>query len=183
MSFFTPVFKAGLQNPYPFSDLASRKLCHHFLNCNIRKNDLLIRTFDHTSVSYLLIWNWKDKSTSSRSFAPIVPSKTFTRFRTKMGKVYTRFRPKNSAKNPTLWGGTHLHGLYKGSPPPREVSKVKKIQSFISEADFLWVCWLAKKQASVVRINGSPYYWRFFLLVPKKELSPNDTFKFGRQRV
>ena len=103
--------------------LASRKLCHHFLNWNIRKNDSLIRTFDHTSVSYLLIWNWKDKSTSSRSFAPIVPSKTFTRFQTKMGKVYTRFRPKNSAKNPTLWGGTHLHGLYKGSPLPGKLVK------------------------------------------------------------
>ena len=136
-----------------------------------------------------------------RSYAPIVPSKTLPDSRTKWGKSIPVLRPNlvprshcgrsgyeiisdlNSAKNPTLWGGTHLHGLYKGSPPPREVSKVKKIQSFISEADFLWVCWLGKKQASVVRINGSPYYWRFFLLLPKKELSPNDTFKFGRQRV
>ena len=39
-----------------------------------------------------------------------------TRFQTKMGKVYTRFQTKRP-KNPTLWGGTHLYGLYKGQPP------------------------------------------------------------------
>ena len=38
-----------------------------------------------------------------------------TRFQTKMGKVYTRFRPKRR-KNSTLWGHTYLYGLYKGVP-------------------------------------------------------------------
>ena len=41
-----------------------------------------------------------------------------TRFQTKTDKVYTRFQTK-TAKNPTPWGGTHLHGLYKGVPQPR----------------------------------------------------------------
>ena len=36
-----------------------------------------------------------------------------TRFQTKMGKVYTRFRPKRR-RNPTRWGGTYLYGWYKG---------------------------------------------------------------------
>ena len=40
-----------------------------------------------------------------------------TRFQTKMGKVYTRFLTKTT-QNPTRWGGTYLHGLYKGVPPP-----------------------------------------------------------------
>ena len=37
--------------------------------------------------------------------------------RDKMGKVYTRFKTKRP-KNHTRWGGTYLHGLYKGVPPP-----------------------------------------------------------------
>ena len=42
--------------------------------------------------------------------------KNLTRFQTKMGKVYTRFQTKRP-KNPALWGGTYLYGLYKGVPP------------------------------------------------------------------
>ena len=34
-----------------------------------------------------------------------------------MGKVYTRSQIKTAQKNFTLWGGTYLHGLYKGVPP------------------------------------------------------------------
>ena len=64
-----------------------------------------------------------------------------------MGKVYTRFRSKNSAKNPTLWGGTHLHGLYKGSPPPREVSKVKKYNRLLAKLTFYeFVDWARNKR-------------------------------------
>ena len=32
MSFFTPLFRPGLYNPYPFSDLALKKLCRHYLD-------------------------------------------------------------------------------------------------------------------------------------------------------
>ena len=39
-----------------------------------------------------------------------------TRFQTKMVKIYTRFQTKT--KNHTLWGGTYLHSLYRGVPPP-----------------------------------------------------------------
>ena len=34
-------------------------------------------------------------------------------FQAKMGKIYTRLRLKRR-KNPTLWRGTYLYGLYKG---------------------------------------------------------------------
>ena len=40
-----------------------------------------------------------------------------TRFQTKMGKSIPVFRPKRP-KIHTLCGGTNLHGLYKGVPPP-----------------------------------------------------------------
>ena len=40
-----------------------------------------------------------------------------TRFQTKLGKVYTRFQTKTGQK-PYPWGGTYIHGLYKGVPPP-----------------------------------------------------------------
>ena len=69
--------------------------------------------------------NWKDKSTSSRSFAPIVPSKTFTRFQTKMGKVYTRFQTWTAQK--TLpFGAAHTYMAYiriAPSHPPEELVK------------------------------------------------------------
>ena len=44
----------------------------------------------------------------------------YTRFQTKIDKVYTCFRPKRP-KNPTRWGGwggTYLYNLNKGLPPP-----------------------------------------------------------------
>ena len=37
-----------------------------------------------------------------------------------MGTVYTRFQTKK-AQNQTLWGGTYLHCLHKGVPPPQGV--------------------------------------------------------------
>ena len=152
-----------------------------FLKLEHQQNDFLIHTFDNTSLSYLLIRNnWKDKYGHSLPQFPRKPCP----IPDQNGESLYPFSDLNSAKNPTLWGGTHLQGLYTGSPPPPslEVSKVKKYNCLLAKLTF-WVCWLAKKQTSVVRINGSQYYWRFFLLVPKKELSPNDTFKFGRQRV
>ena len=51
-----------------------------------------------------------------------------TRFQTKMGKVYTRFRPKRR-KNPTRWGGTYLYDLYKEVPPPP--GEIRLILSFV----------------------------------------------------
>ena len=41
LSFFTPVFSSDLQNPYPFSYLASKKLCHHYLDWNTSKKSFL----------------------------------------------------------------------------------------------------------------------------------------------
>ena len=32
MSLFTPVFRPSLLNPYSFSGLAFKKLCHHYLD-------------------------------------------------------------------------------------------------------------------------------------------------------
>ena len=37
-------------------------------------------------------------------------------FQTKIDKIYTRLRLKRR-KNPTLWGGTYVYGLYKGVLP------------------------------------------------------------------
>ena len=51
------------------------------------------------------------------SYTPVVSSKNYTRFQTKMGKSIPVFRPKRP-KIHTLCGGTNLHGLYRGVPPP-----------------------------------------------------------------
>ena len=42
----------------------------------------------------------------------------YTRFQTKMGKVFNRFQTKTAQKPLViLWGGTYLNGLYKGVAP------------------------------------------------------------------
>ena len=41
----------------------------------------------------------------------------YTRFKTIMVKIYTRFQTK-TAKKHTLWGGTYLYSLYRGVTPP-----------------------------------------------------------------
>ena len=48
----------------------------------------------------------------------LVPSKTIYPIPDQNGQSLYRpvFRPKRH-KNPTLWGGTYLYGLYMGGPP------------------------------------------------------------------
>ena len=48
-----------------------------------------------------------------------------TRFQTKMGKIYTRFRPKRRII-PTRWDVTYLYDLYKGVPPPPGSGKIEQ---------------------------------------------------------
>ena len=46
----------------PFSDLASKKLCHQYLDKNSSKKGFLksMITNMHSSLSFLFIWNWND---------------------------------------------------------------------------------------------------------------------------
>ena len=64
----------------------------------------------HITLSFLFIWNWNDKYV----FMPLPNSlENHTRIQTKIGKVYSPFRPKR-CKNHTLWCGTYPLGKYKG---------------------------------------------------------------------
>ena len=52
---------------------------------------------------------------------------THTRFQTKMGKVYTRFKTKNGARTlPYGAAHTYLYGLYKRMPSPPEKNASEK---------------------------------------------------------
>ena len=55
-----------------------------------------------------------------------------------MGKVYTRFQTKRY-KNPTLWGGTYLHGLYKEVPPPPRPGIVPIVLENTSPVKSSWI--------------------------------------------
>ena len=51
-----------LQKMNPFSDLASKKLCHPYLDQNTSKNHFLKSISNsHISLSFFLVWNWNDK--------------------------------------------------------------------------------------------------------------------------
>ena len=66
--------------------------------------------------SFRFSWNWNSKYVNS---LPKFLEWNHTRFQTKMGKIYTVFRPNKRRKNYTLWGVTSLYGLYHvGVLPP-----------------------------------------------------------------
>ena len=94
MSFFTPVFRPGL-NQYPFSDLACKKLRHRYLDYNSNKKDFLkSMSKSRISLSVLLIWNWNINTfVHSRSSL-----ENHTLFQTKMNKVCTRFHTETAQK-------------------------------------------------------------------------------------
>ena len=76
-----------------------------------------------------------------------------TRSQTKLGKSRTVFRPKRR-KNPTLWGGTYLYGLYKGvapglflktpplTPPSKRLESRREAEPPLSPLEVLFVCLL-----------------------------------------
>ena len=95
----------------PFSDLASKKLCRHYLDWNTNKNNFLIYTFLFLSYSFGI--ERINTFIRSRSSLENQPDS-----RPKWEKSIPVFRPKQR-KNPTLWSGTFLYGLYEGVPHPQ----------------------------------------------------------------
>ena len=79
----------------PFSDLASKKLCHHYLDQNSNKkrflNMLLTIHFKFAYFSFFLSFFL---SFSFRSYTPVVPSKTIPDSRPKWAKCIPVFEPK-----------------------------------------------------------------------------------------
>ena len=97
---------------HPFSDLAFKKLCRHYLDYSSNKKYFLksIRIRIFLFLSYSFGTETINTFVHSRSSL-----ENHTRFQTKMGKIYTLFVPKRR-KDPTRWGGTYLYSLYKGVP-------------------------------------------------------------------
>ena len=62
----------------------------------------------------------------TRSYTPVVPSKSIPDSRPKWAKCIPVFRPERT-KNPTLLGGTYLYGLYRGVPPPGGIHPADKL--------------------------------------------------------
>ena len=99
-----------------FSDLASKKLCRHYLGWNTNKKNFLIYTFLFLSYSFGI--ERTNTFIHSRS-----SHENYTRFQTKMGKVYTSFQTKTAQKLYLL--GRHIPvWLMWGSTPPRPPGSV-----------------------------------------------------------
>ena len=80
---------------HQFSGLASKKLRHHYLDKNSIKKDFRTSISNsHISLSFLLIWNWRDEY--------VLPSRTIPDSSPKWTKWLPVFRSKRR-KNPTLW--------------------------------------------------------------------------------
>ena len=99
---------------HPFSDLAFKKLCHHYLDQNSNKIYFLkFISNSQISLSFLFVWN----ETINRFVHSPSSLENHIRFQTKMNKVYTRFETK-TAQHRALWGGTYPYDLHREVPPP-----------------------------------------------------------------
>ena len=112
MLFSTHVFRPGLLNPNPFPDLVY--LSHHFFT-RAQTTRFKKIPFEFAYCSFFDSLGPETINTFTRSHG--VSSKAIPDSRPKWAKSIPVFRPKRH-KNPSLWGGTYLCGLYKGGPPP-----------------------------------------------------------------
>ena len=90
------------------SDLASKKLFHHFIDWNANKIDFLKSISNsHISLSFLLIWNWNDKYFYSLSWFPRKPYP----IPGQNGQGLYPFSGQNSAKT-IPFGAAHTYVAY-----------------------------------------------------------------------
>ena len=138
MSFSIPVFRPGLRNPYTFSDLVEVEFRPEFKQCILK------------SISYLLIpffLIYLELKRLIRSYTPVVSSKTIPDARPQRAKSIPVFRPKRR-KNPTLWGGTYLYGLFKGESPRGRYMGFPSIKIFVCIHTV--VCWCGGEALKVI---------------------------------
>ena len=81
LSFFTPVFRPGLKDPYPISELASKIISSSLRLEPQQKRFLKIHLYLAYFSFFLIGWNWNDKYVHIFPQFPWKP----TRFQTKMG--------------------------------------------------------------------------------------------------
>ena len=93
-----------------------------------------------------------------------------TRFQTKMGKSIPVFRPKRPEIH-TLCGGTNLHGLYRGVPPPPPPHPPAPGEPERHE------CRTVKPRFTDTRLQTHHYYGQFVLSLGKE--SPYIFSKFN----
>ena len=94
---------------HPFSDLASKKLFHHFIDWNANKIDFLKIHFEFAYFALvLLIRNWNDKYFYSLS---LLPSKTIYPIPGQNGQSLYPFSNQNSAKT-IPFGTAHTYVAY-----------------------------------------------------------------------
>ena len=96
---------------HSFSDLTSKKICHHYLDWNTNKNDFLICTF------LVLSYSFGIERINAFIYTPVVPSKNHTRLQTKMGKV-SCFQTKTAQKPYLLGRHISIWLIYKRRPSP-----------------------------------------------------------------
>ena len=111
---------------HPFSDLASRKLCHHYLDWNTNENDLLIRTFLFLSYPFGI----KRINTFILSRSSL---ENHIRFHTKMGKVSTHFQTKTAQKPYPLGRHIPYMAYTREKPPPPHPRPMLSLKAPFSE--------------------------------------------------
>ena len=136
MSFSTPVFKPGLYNPYPFSDLASMKLCHQLLRLERKHRDFL-KAISNSHITLFFLF-YLELKRQIRLYTPVVPSKTIPDSRPKWVKSTLVFRPERRKKTiPFNWGAhTYMAYIKEYSPPPRLPRSVCKGRPRFSSCQF-----------------------------------------------
>ena len=82
-----------------------------------RKQKISSNAFRIRIFLFIRSFSFRIETINTFIHSPRSSLENYTRFQTKMGKSIPVFRPKRP-KIHTLCGGTNLHGLYRGVPPP-----------------------------------------------------------------
>ena len=170
MYFFIPLFRPGLWNPHPFSDLASKKLFHHYFDWNKNKKD-----FTFTCISFFLphleLKPW------IRSYTPTSFLENHTRFQTQMGKDYTRFQTKTAQEPYPLGRHIHIWLIYGSTLPPPGFSlfpkKIKAWGLYLQASSLSILAWYREKvgmwplqmyavKIKILTFNSCTIRWKFY---------------------
>ena len=166
---------------YPSSDLASEihtrfqtwRLRNYFIITLIGTRTKKISR-SHVSLSFYLIWNWNHEYVRTLLR---VSSRTIPDYRPKWAKPLPVFRPKRR-RNPTLWGGTYIYGLYMGVPsyPPGFSLFPKKIKAwglYLQASSLSILAWYREKvgmwplqmyaaKIKILTFNSCTIRWKFY---------------------
>ena len=146
---------------HPFSDLASKTLCRHYLDQSGKKKRFLKIHCEFAYFSFLL--TYLELKWEIRLYTPVVPRKLFP-IADQNGQSLYPFSDQNGAK--TLpFGAAHTYMAYTGEYPPPPPGRLPVSHNIKGWGGFRLFYW--KIMGRVPRLMGTPVKKRLCRKVPE----------------